>query len=260
MSLYQILGLEKDANTSDIKKSYYKLAKKYHPDKNKDGIEKFRQINFAYTVLTNENSKKKYDEKLDDSDPFTLIQNIINKNNLNFINSIFDFVYPNNKELKNDVNKFDFVKIYNKVISNINLNITSKINIDIKNIYFNKKFNLSIKRNINGNLKYYNLNVNFDIYDEEVTYDGLGDKFKYLNGNLKIIINHIIPKEITILDNYNILINSNNLDYILFQQIELVKHQKNIYYEDEFKIIYEYKNLGFYYSNKRGNLYQKIFG
>lgn len=258
MSLYQILELEKSANYSDIKKSYYKLAKKYHPDKNKNGTDKFRQINLAYTILSNNESKKKYDEKLDDIDPYTLIQNIINKNNLTFINSIFNFVYDDNNELKNDINKFNFKGIYNKIINNVNLDIVSNINIDINKIYFDECYKLLIKRNIDGILKDYNLNVKFDIYDEEIQYDGLGDKFKYLVGNLKININQIISENMIILDDYNILIKSNNLNYILFNKIKLNEQLKIKHYEDNIKIIYEYNNLGFFNGVNRGKLYQKI--
>ena len=61
---YKILGLEKSASESDIKKAYRKLARKYHPDVNpndKTAETKFKQINEANEVLSNPGNRKKYD-------------------------------------------------------------------------------------------------------------------------------------------------------------------------------------------------------
>lgn len=62
---YKILGIGKNASTSDIKKTYRKLARKYHPDLNpsdKEAERKFKEINEANEVLSNPANRKKYDE------------------------------------------------------------------------------------------------------------------------------------------------------------------------------------------------------
>jgi molecular chaperone DnaJ len=60
---YEILGVEKNASKEDIKKAYKTLAKKYHPDLNKDSnaSEKFKEINEAQRVLTDDNLRANYD-------------------------------------------------------------------------------------------------------------------------------------------------------------------------------------------------------
>jgi len=58
---YQILGIKRDASKEEIKKSYRKLATKFHPDKNPDGAEKFKKIAEAYSVLGDETKRAEYD-------------------------------------------------------------------------------------------------------------------------------------------------------------------------------------------------------
>ena len=63
-SLYETLGVSENASADEIKKSYRKLARKYHPDINKDesAVDKFKEINAAYEVLSDPEKKAQYDQ------------------------------------------------------------------------------------------------------------------------------------------------------------------------------------------------------
>ncbi|WMM90551.1 molecular chaperone DnaJ [Heyndrickxia coagulans] len=61
---YEVLGVAKDASKDEIKKAYRKLSKKYHPDINKapDAAEKFKEIQEAYEVLSDDQKRAQYDQ------------------------------------------------------------------------------------------------------------------------------------------------------------------------------------------------------
>ena len=62
---YEVLGVKKDASKSELKKAFYKLAKKYHPDANPDDKEaeaKFKEANEAYQVLSDDEKRAQYDQ------------------------------------------------------------------------------------------------------------------------------------------------------------------------------------------------------
>ena len=60
---YQTLGVSKESSKEDIKSAYKKLAKKYHPDLNKESgsEEKFKEINEAFSVLGDEKKREQFD-------------------------------------------------------------------------------------------------------------------------------------------------------------------------------------------------------
>lgn len=76
VNLYETLGIHSSATQGEIKKAYYDLTLKYHPDKNVNNEEaalKFREISEAYEILGNYRSRKRYDRGL----PVTDVKKII---------------------------------------------------------------------------------------------------------------------------------------------------------------------------------------
>jgi len=64
-AFYDLLGVEKDATTAQIKKAYYKLAREWHPDKNPDdpkAEDKFKELTQAYEVLSDTEKRERYDK------------------------------------------------------------------------------------------------------------------------------------------------------------------------------------------------------
>lgn len=62
---YEVLGVQKGASDSEIKKAFYKLAKQYHPDANpgdKEAEQHFKEVNEAYSVLSDSEKRARYDQ------------------------------------------------------------------------------------------------------------------------------------------------------------------------------------------------------
>ena len=62
---YEVLGVSRNASEKEIKSAYRKLAKKYHPDSNqgnKDAENKFKEASEAYSVLSDPEKRKQYDQ------------------------------------------------------------------------------------------------------------------------------------------------------------------------------------------------------
>lgn len=132
---YKVLGVSKNATPEEIKKSYRKLSLKYHPDKQqgkseteqKEAEEKFKEIAEAYSVLSNDDKRKKYD----------------------MFGTVDGFNFSNN-----DVDPFDFLrKMYNnygnyeaenRVIKGSSIQFTVKVTLE--EIYNNDKHTIKYKR------------------------------------------------------------------------------------------------------------------
>jgi len=91
---YSVLDIDKNATDEDIKKSYRKLALKYHPDKNMGDDNMFKEISEAYSVLSNPDKRRQYDllGNIDDEieDPFHVFNNIFQQHVQSFMNMQYD--------------------------------------------------------------------------------------------------------------------------------------------------------------------------
>ena len=229
MNLYEILEIDKNSPTKEIKKHYYSLSKKYHPDKNNGkSDEKFKLLSEAYSVLSNPKKRYLYDMKL------------LFKNNLgdDFIDHFSDqeLEILHNYYLKlTTSSEFKFLKLLYKSLPN---NLKTKINQKYKNKNNESLLDIS-------SIKYIwakDLNENFEI--------NLNRSLKdvYLNTCKEIIIltkNHSYDLFITHSD-YSLKIYLQN-DFYLTINIQTSLPEK-----------YSMNGLDLYY-NHRINLYEYYF-
>ena len=66
---YTILGVDRGASQEDIQKAFRKMAHQYHPDKKGGDVNKFKEVNEAYQILSNEQKRAQYDAGIDHAPP-----------------------------------------------------------------------------------------------------------------------------------------------------------------------------------------------
>lgn len=112
MNYYEVLELENNASAEDIKKSFRKLAMKYHPDRNngdKSAEEKFKLINEAYNTLSDPDKKAQYDYSINHT-----FNQTHNSNNMNdFFTQSFEEMFRN----------FGFQNQFNNRIPTLTVNL-----------------------------------------------------------------------------------------------------------------------------------------
>lgn len=170
MNFYKILNSNIDDTQSVLKKRYYKLCKKYHPDKNKkNSDEKIKKINLAYEVLGDPDKRKQYNKYLLKKD----------KSKCDYLNMLY-ILY---KTIFNDTLKF---LIEQAIINYLNINQTIKINFYDFYIGSKQKINLYIKNFDNNEENEINLLFNLDKLN--FIFKNKGDVFKTFKGNVNITV------------------------------------------------------------------------
>ena len=167
MNYYQILQVDRNATTKQIKKHYYKLARQYHPDKHNgdpDKCEEFKLLSEAYTTLSNPKKRYLYDMKID--------YNVNEDFDLHFTEQDYELLHSYYEKIMNST-EVKFIKIlYKSLPENIKNKMKSKFN----EVVYQKKEEKSTKliyettKTIDAsNLKEdYNINLCLkfsDIYD-----------------------------------------------------------------------------------------------
>ena len=123
MNYYQILQVDRNATTKEIKKHYYKLARKYHPDKHNGDqgkCEEFKLLSEAYTTLSNPKKRYLYDMKTD--------YDVNEEFDMNFTEQDYELLHSYYEKIMNST-EVKFIKIlYKSLPEHIRNRMKSKFN------------------------------------------------------------------------------------------------------------------------------------
>lgn len=159
---YKILGLETNKVTPDeIKTAYREQAKKYHPDVNIGDIrseERFKDINEAYNLLSQTQTKRKYDRQWNNYIGRKKEKQSGQREDTS--NEFFSMLFgANNSEEKCDNKKAKKIPVRGE-------NVETQINITIEEAYYGSEKKISL-RTVDGNMKTFSVKVPLGIRDNE---------------------------------------------------------------------------------------------
>ena len=271
MNYYEILGININSTTKEIKKHYYRLAKKYHPDKNNGDLNKcedFKLLSEAYTTLSNPKKRLIYDIKIK--------YNLYLPNSIQLNNEDYEIIHSYYNKIMNWT-EIKFLKLlFNSLPDEFKSNVKNKINIFFNNPKCEKLRNISDIKYINLRGLYENYYINLfrninDIYNlklkqlflilNETIYHIFITSYNYTlnikNNGYTVKIN-ILLKSLFEIDKYDLHYNVNiNLyeyyfgkDHLLNLNNEFIYH-RNKYCEP---FILKKKGLKNILNNKRGDL------
>jgi len=274
MDYYQILEIDKFSNTKEIKKHYYKLSKKYHPDKNKGlSDNNFKNLSEAYSTLSNPKKRYLYDMKL------LLKENFGEEFILNFNDTELEILTEYYLKLTKST-EFKFIRLmFNSLPVNIKTKIKKKFKKkiksqslisckDIKYIYSDSlredyiiNLNRSLKDVYLNNCKEIIIKTSNKSYNLFITHSDYSLKiYNNKNSIIYININTILPDNYSLNGHdlyYNYQINLYEYYFNNSFLITLPNHYKiNLKNNDDFNKSIKIDNFGIKsMNNYRGNLY-----
>lgn len=208
MNYYEILEISKNSDTRSIKKHYYSLSKKYHPDKN-NGIsdEKFKLLSEAYSVLSNPKKRYLYDMKL------FFNENLGKDFTLNFSDSELELLHDYYLRLSNSCEfrlfKLLFKNLPQKFKNTYRKHLNSKSLISLKDFktidarHLNESFDIHLNRSLKD--VYLNcskeliISTKYYTYDIFITHSDYSLKIPLSNQNyLNINITTVLPDKYTL--------------------------------------------------------------
>ncbi len=130
---YQVLGVSRDSSQDQIKQAYRQLALQYHPDinKNPDAEERFKEINIAYHILNDPESRMKYDTNPLDLDLNEIIQDIVKKYG-SILDILIKIAIEAQKYKQQTPKKRVSFKNHRRYRNNLKINMSSNIRNHIK--------------------------------------------------------------------------------------------------------------------------------
>jgi curved DNA-binding protein CbpA len=187
LNFYNILKSNINDSQSIIKKKYYKLCKKYHPDKNNNkSSNHIKKINLAYEVLGDPDKRAKYN--------IYILKK--QKSNIDHLNMLF-IIY---NTLTNDI-----LKILLKQSITHYLTIKQSINVKFQDFYNGAKQKVRIiTKNYNDHTLDSDIEFYFKLDNNSFTFEQKGDIFQNFQGNVHITI---------------------NIDYTDYQQFQIINNK-----------------------------------
>lgn len=187
-SLYETLGVSQNASSDEIKKAYRRLARKYHPDINKEkgAEEKFKEINAAYEILSDENKRKKYDRYGDSMFGGQSFHDFSRGANTADLNDILHDLFSNFSGFSSSRSGFKSSN-FNNFNSNFGFNSTNHTNLDL-NAKTKIPFNVAIlggEQKLSFNGESITVKIPHGIKDgEKLRIRGKGSSFNGMRGDL----------------------------------------------------------------------------
>ena len=205
-SHYETLGIDKNANDSEIKKAYRALSLKYHPDRNSSEEAKtlIQKVNAAYEVLSDKDAKQIYDNELNGVSQQPHINTHMNTHaNFMDMNSMFNMmfngipVHPGMGNFQTFRNGNTTTHVFTSSTSNMKpALITKYVEITMEQAYSGCSIPVEIQRvvQVNGTQTHEVENIRVDVLqgvndNENIVIQNIGNRNNDIKGDVKIVIN-----------------------------------------------------------------------